>query len=87
VSVVPPKIPWQITGNHWLTVPCIHPVDASIHVIGALHAQSRAAIEFAGSPEFLEGRSAALARLLIVVNELAGISPMVTRPSRGRSIR
>jgi hypothetical protein len=76
VTVTPPNIPWQITGNHWLTVPCIHPADASIHLIGALHAQSRAAIEFAGSPEFLEGRGAALARLVIVVNdepvELAG---------------
>jgi hypothetical protein len=69
VTVIPPRIPWQITGNHWLTVPCIHPADASIHLIGALHAQSRAAIEFAGSAEFLDGRGSALARLLIVVND------------------
>ena len=69
MTITPPKIPWQITGNHWLTVPCIHPADASIHLIGALHAQSRAAIEFAGGSEFLEGRGAALARLVVVVND------------------
>ena len=27
----PPTVPWQITGNHWLALPCIHPADASIH--------------------------------------------------------
>ncbi len=64
----PPKIPWQVTGNHWLTIPCIHPGDASIHMIGAIHAQSRAAIEFAGAEEFLDGRGAALARLFLVVD-------------------
>lgn len=69
MTITPPKIPWQVTGNHWLTVPCIHPADASIHLVGALHAESRAAIEFAGSSEFLEGRGAALARLVIVVND------------------
>ncbi|HZK77465.1 MAG TPA: hypothetical protein VFC35_01055, partial [Gemmatimonadaceae bacterium] len=68
MTLTPPKIPWQITGNHWLTIPCIHPADASIHLVGALHAQSRAAIEFAGNPEFLEGRGAALARLVLVVD-------------------
>jgi hypothetical protein len=43
-----PRIPWQITGNHWLTLPCIHPADASIHCVGVVHAQSRGAIEFTG---------------------------------------
>src|SRR5262245_50847737 len=33
----PPRIPWQITGNHWVALPCIHPADASIHAIGMLH--------------------------------------------------
>ncbi|MEO8577032.1 MAG: hypothetical protein ABI556_10040 [Gemmatimonadales bacterium] len=64
----PPRVPWQITGNHWLTLPCIHPADASIHLAGVIHAQSRAAIEFAGSPEFLEGQSAPLARVVLSVN-------------------
>jgi hypothetical protein len=44
----PPSIPWQITGNHWVALPCIHPADASIHVIGMLHRAARSAIEFAG---------------------------------------
>jgi hypothetical protein len=64
----PPKIPWQVTGNHWLTVPCIHPADASIHLLGALHAQSRAAIEFAGDAGFLDGNAAPLAQLFVVVD-------------------
>mgnify|MGYP001551013699 FL=1 len=55
-----PDIPWQITGNHWVTLPCIHPADASIHAIGTVHAASRGAIEFAGGPEFVEGKSAPL---------------------------
>jgi hypothetical protein len=66
--IKPPKIPWQITGNHWVTLPCIHPADASIHLIGAIHAQSRGAVEFAGSSEFLEGSGPPLARLSIVVD-------------------
>jgi hypothetical protein len=64
----PPKIPWQVTGNHWLTVSCIHPADASIHMVGALHAQSRAAIEFAGGSDFLEGNSAPLAQLFVTID-------------------
>ena len=60
----PPSIPWQITGNHWVALPCIHPADASIHAIGMLHRAARSAIEFAGSPQFLnpETGSPALAR-------------------------
>ena len=26
----PPPVPWQFTGNHWLTVPCIHPADGAV---------------------------------------------------------
>ena len=44
----PPRIPWQITGNHWIALPCIHPADASIHAVGMLHRGARSAIEFAG---------------------------------------
>jgi len=51
----PPRIPWQITGNHWIALPCIHPIDASVHALGVLHRGSRSAIELAGSAEFLEG--------------------------------
>ncbi len=63
-----PKVPWQLTGNHWLTVPCIHPADASIYMIGALHAQSRSAIEFAGDKDFLEGRGAPLVKIVVEAN-------------------
>src|SRR5215213_3528660 len=54
-SIEPPSVPWQVTGNHWLTLPCIHPVDASIHLAGVVHAGARSAIEFAGSDRYLEG--------------------------------
>lgn len=63
-----PRVPWQITGNHWVTVPCIHPADASIHMIGAVHAGLRGAIEFAGSSEFLDGTAPALLRLTLAIN-------------------
>lgn len=58
----PPRIPWQITGNHWVALPCIHPADASIHAVGTLHRGARSAIEFAGAPDFTEGAGPALAR-------------------------
>lgn len=55
ISAPLPPLPWQITGNHWLTIPCIHPADGSIHAVGVLHRGARAAIEFAGSAEFVQG--------------------------------
>jgi len=58
----PPRIPWQITGNHWLALPCIHPADASLHAVGMLHRGARSAIEFAGSSDFLSGNGPALAK-------------------------
>jgi Protein of unknown function (DUF1237). len=58
----PPRIPWQITGNHWVSLPCIHPADGSIHALGMLHRGARSAIEFAGAPDFTEGVGPALAR-------------------------
>jgi len=56
----PPRIPWQITGNHWLSLPCIHPADGSLHALGVLHRGSRSAIELAGDPDFLNGAGAPL---------------------------
>ena len=56
------SVPWQITGNHWLSLPCVHPADASLHAIGVLHRGARAAVEFAGSAAFLTGTGPALAR-------------------------
>ena len=41
-----PSVPWQLTGNHWLTLPCINPTDGAIHALGVLHRGARAAIEF-----------------------------------------
>lgn len=67
---VQPKfaIPWQVTGNHWLTLPCIHPVDGSLYALGVLHRGARAAVEFAGSAEFLEGKGPPLLRPRIRIN-------------------
>ena len=64
----PPPIPWQMTGNHWLALPCIHPGDASIHAVGVLHRAARAAIEFAGGADFVAGTAAPLARPSISID-------------------
>ncbi|MFM8909272.1 MAG: hypothetical protein ACKOH8_01620, partial [Gemmatimonadota bacterium] len=63
-----PAIPWQVTGNHWLALPCIHPGDASIHAVGLLHRGARAAVEFAGHADFVQGQGPALARPRLVVD-------------------
>jgi hypothetical protein len=60
--------PWQLTGNHWLALPCIHPGDGSIHAIGVLHRGARAAMEFAGSPDFLEGTARPLLRPVVRID-------------------
>ena len=57
-----PTVPWQISGNHWLSIPCIHPADAAIHALGVLHRGARSAVEFAGSTAFLDGTGPALCR-------------------------
>lgn len=64
----PPSVPWQITGNHWLSLPCIHPADGSLHALGVLHRGSRAAIEFAGSAEFVAGGGPPLLRPTVDVD-------------------
>src|SRR5262249_11214367 len=63
-----PKIPWQLTGNHWLSLPCIHPADASVHAIGVLHRGARASLEFAGDADFLNGGGAPLLRPLLAID-------------------
>jgi hypothetical protein len=55
-----PSVPWQLTGNHWLTIPCINPMDGAIHALGVLHRGARAAIEVAGAPDFVSGQGAPL---------------------------
>lgn len=61
-------MPWQVTGNHWLSLPCIHPADGSLHALGVLHRGARAAIEFAGSSDFLRGDGPSLIRPILAVN-------------------
>jgi len=61
-------VPWQITGNHWLAIPCVHPADGGIHAIGLLHRGARSAVEFAGSPDFLDAGGPSLARPVVHVN-------------------
>ncbi|MDF1502061.1 hypothetical protein [Roseisolibacter sp. H3M3-2] len=64
----PPQIPWQVTGNHWLSLPCVHPADGSLHAVGVLHRGARAAVEFAGDADFLQGTGAPLLRPTLRVN-------------------
>jgi hypothetical protein len=64
-STSPPTIaviPWQLTGNHWLSLPCIHPANGAVHAIGVLHRGARAAVEFAGGSEFASGAGTPLLR-------------------------
>ena len=72
----PPRVPWQITGNHWIALPCIHPVDGSLHALGVLHRGSRSAIELAGDPDFLQGSGTPLLKPTLgvggVTRDLAG---------------
>lgn len=63
-----PSIPWQVTGNHWVSLPCVHPVDGSVHALGILHRGARSALEFAGGPAFLGGDAPALARPVLSVD-------------------
>ncbi len=64
----PPQIPWQVTGNHWLSLPCVHPADGSRAALGVLHRGSRAAVEFAGDADFMAGTGAPLLKPTLRVN-------------------
>lgn len=64
----PPQIAWQLTGNHWLAIPCIHPADGSIRAVGMLHRGARAAVEFAGSADFTAGSGEPLLAPAVRVN-------------------
>ncbi|MCC7196278.1 MAG: hypothetical protein IT356_12055 [Gemmatimonadaceae bacterium] len=55
-------VPWQVTGNHWMALPCVHPADGALHAIGLLHRGARSSVEFAGSSRFLDADGPALAR-------------------------
>lgn len=81
-----PAVPWQLTGNHWLAIPCIHPADGAIHAVSMLHRGARAAVEFAGSADFVDGRGDALLRPIVeidgVVHELARATMVWERVSQ-----
>jgi uncharacterized protein len=64
----PPRVPWQLTGNHWLSLPCIHPADGALYAVGMLHRGSRSAVEFAGSAGFVEGEGPPLLRPTIRID-------------------
>ena len=63
-----PPVPWQVTGNHWLSLPCIHPSDGALHALGVLHRGARSSIEFAGHADFLVAGGPALARPVVTVD-------------------
>ena len=63
-----PNVPWQLTGNHWLAIPCIHPADGSIHAIGVVHRGARAAVEFAGGADFIDGNAPALLKPIVEID-------------------
>ncbi|HEY5087713.1 MAG TPA: hypothetical protein VII66_10180 [Gemmatimonadaceae bacterium] len=64
----PPTIPWQVTGNHWISLPCVHPADGSVHAVGLLSQAHRGAVEFAGAPDFENGSGTPLLRLAFEAN-------------------
>ena len=63
-----PTVPWQLTGNHWLAIPCIHPADGSVHALGVVHRGARAAVEFAGGADFVDGRAPALLKPIVEID-------------------
>ena len=66
-----PNVPWQLTGNHWLALPCIHPADGAIYAVSLLHRGARAAVEFAGDADFMHGTGAPLLKPVIEVDGVA----------------
>ncbi len=63
-----PAVPWQLTGNHWLTLPCIHPADGAIYAVGMLHRGARAAVELAGGADFVDGLGEPLLRPVVEID-------------------
>ena len=67
IRAIPP-VPWQITGNHWMALPCIHPADGAVYAVGLLHRGARAAVEFAGDAGFVDGNGPPLLRPRLTVD-------------------
>jgi hypothetical protein len=63
-----PDVAWQVTGNHWLSLPCIDPSDGSLRALGVLHRGARAAVEIGGAPEFLSATGPSLLRPMLRLN-------------------
>ncbi len=63
-----PNVPWQLTGNHWIALPCIHPADGSVYAVGMLHRGARASVEFAGSPDFVDGGGPPLLKPVVSID-------------------
>ncbi|MGI8510313.1 MAG: hypothetical protein ACR2MQ_13405 [Gemmatimonadaceae bacterium] len=66
--ITPPDIPWQVTGNHWISLPCVHPSDGAIHAVGLISQSLRGTVEFAGGEGFVEGSAPPLLRLALTVD-------------------
>lgn len=43
-----PWIPWEVTGNHYLALPCIHPETGAIYRPNVLHHGARGLLEWCG---------------------------------------
>ena len=63
-----PRVPWQMTGNHWLALPCVHPASGAVHAVGMIHRGTRSAIEFAGAPGFIDGEGPPLLRPTVSID-------------------
>lgn len=63
-----PNVPWQLTGNHWLALPCIHPADGAVYAVCMLHRGARAAVEFAGGADFVNGGDEPLFKPVILID-------------------
>jgi hypothetical protein len=66
-----PTVPWQLTGNHWLALPCIHPADGAVFAVGVLHRGARAAVEFAGAADFVDGGGPPLLKPIVEIDGVA----------------
>ncbi|MDZ7630725.1 MAG: hypothetical protein U5K74_05030 [Gemmatimonadaceae bacterium] len=64
-----PNVPWQLTGNHWLALPCIHPATGAIHRMSVLHRGARAALEFVAADADTESAAPLLRPVMLVDGE------------------
>jgi hypothetical protein len=73
VSLRPiPPVRWQVTGNHWVSLPCIHSETGAVHALGLLNRAARSGVEFAGDPGFVEGKGPPLFSLTLPGAEAGG---------------